>query len=82
LLKFKFDLNSNKFLIYKIDLKKKKNFLLEFGFRAETLVRPSRPPHARAAYAAQPVGTTAQWIRGHVPHSGAKSDPIAPDPPR
>jgi hypothetical protein len=34
-LKFKFDLNLNWFVIYKIDLKKKKNFLFEIGSWAE-----------------------------------------------
>jgi hypothetical protein len=48
-LKFKFDLNSNWFVIYKTVLKKKKDFLISYGFWAEFLARPSRPPPARAA---------------------------------
>jgi hypothetical protein len=52
-LKFKFDSNSNLFVIYKIDLKKKKKFLFEFGFWAEFLAWPAgrrRDPrvHGRA----------------------------------
>jgi hypothetical protein len=34
-LKFKFDLNSNWFVIFKTDLKKKKNFLIGDQLRAE-----------------------------------------------
>jgi hypothetical protein len=75
-LKFKFDLNSNCFIIYKTDLKKKKNFLFKFGVWAESTAQPSRPPRARAAYAAQTAGAAAQWIRGRAPRSGSKSDPI------
>jgi hypothetical protein len=81
-LKFKLDLNSNWFVIYKTDLKKKKNFLFEFSFWAETSARPSRPPPARVACMAQPVGAMTQRIHGCAPRNGAKSDPIAPDPTR
>jgi hypothetical protein len=52
-------LNSNWFVIYKTDLKKKKNFLIEFGVWAEFSARPSRPHRARTAYAAQPAGAAA-----------------------
>jgi hypothetical protein len=45
-------------------LKKKKNFLFEFGFWAESSARPSRPPRVRAACTAQPVGAAAQWFAG------------------
>jgi hypothetical protein len=51
-LKFKFDLNSNWFVIYKTALKKKNIFLFEFGFWAESSVRPAGLP-VSAAYAAQ-----------------------------
>jgi hypothetical protein len=66
-LKFKFDLNSNWFVIYKLDLKKKKNFLIENWLRAEFGV-------------AQPAGAAAQRIHGHAPSSGSKPDPITLDP--
>jgi hypothetical protein len=55
------------------------NFLFEFGFWAESSARPSQPPHAHAACAAQPASATAQRIRGCAPRSGAKSNPIRPD---
>jgi hypothetical protein len=42
-LKSKFDLNSNCFVIYKTDLKKKKDFLFKIGIWAESMTRPSRP---------------------------------------
>jgi hypothetical protein len=62
-LKFKFDLNSNLFVIFKTDLKKKKNFLIGNQLRAEFGV-------------AQPAGTTAQRIHGRASRSGSKPDPI------
>jgi hypothetical protein len=40
------------FVIYKIELIKKKNFLIEFGVWAESMARPSWPHRARAACAA------------------------------
>jgi hypothetical protein len=48
-------------------LKKKKVFLFEFGFWAETSARPSRPPRVLAACVAQPAGTVAQWFMGVHP---------------
>jgi hypothetical protein len=51
------------------------DFLFKFSFCAESTVRPSRPPRARAACTAQTVGATAQRIHGRTPRSGAKSDP-------
>jgi hypothetical protein len=63
-LKFKFDLNSNYFVIYKTVLKKKKKFLFEFGFWAETSAWPSRPPHARVACMTQSAGAAAQRFLG------------------
>jgi hypothetical protein len=35
------------FVFYKTDMKKKTNFLFEFGYWGESLVRPRRTPHAR-----------------------------------
>jgi hypothetical protein len=86
--KFKFDFNSNCFVIYKTILEKKNVFLFEFGFRAESSARPSRPPRAHAACMAQPTSTAAQWFTGAHPRSEAESDPlsesdpIAPNPTR
>jgi hypothetical protein len=63
-------------------LKKKKNFLFEFSFWAESLVRPSRPPRARVTYAAQLADTAAQLFTGAQrvaepnPTRYAKSDPM------
>jgi hypothetical protein len=47
-------LNSNWFVIYKTDLKKKNDFLFKIGIWAESTARPSRPHHVHVAYAAQP----------------------------
>ncbi len=66
----------------------KKDFLFKFSFWAESSARPSRPPHVRVAYVAQPVGAMARWFTGAHPRSQAESDPlsesdpIAPDPTR
>jgi hypothetical protein len=46
-LKFKFDLNSNLFLIYKTVLKKKRISSLKTGIWAESTARPSQPHRAR-----------------------------------
>jgi hypothetical protein len=61
-------------------LKKIKNiFLFEFGYWAESLVRPNRPPRVHADCAAQ-------WFTGAHPRKKvesnplSKSDTIAPDP--
>jgi hypothetical protein len=67
--------------MYKIVLKKKKVFLFEFGFWAETSARPSWPPHARTACVAQPAGTTAQQFTGVHPRSEVKSDPLSESDP-
>jgi hypothetical protein len=80
-LKFKFDLNSNRFVIYKTVLKKKKVFLFEFGFWAESSARPSRPPRARVACVAQLAGAAAQRFAGMHPRSEAKSDPLSESDP-
>jgi hypothetical protein len=75
-------------VIYKIVLKNKNVFLFEFNFWAKTSARPSRPPRAHAACAAQPVGVAAQRFMSVHPCSEAKSDllsesdPIALNPPR
>jgi hypothetical protein len=53
------------------------DFVFKIGISAESTTRPSRPHRKRAA---QPAGTTAQRTHGRAPHSGSKSDPIAPDP--
>jgi hypothetical protein len=58
-------------------LKKKKDFLFEFGFWAKFLVWPSRHPHARAAYVAHPAIAAAQRIHGRALRSGAKFDPLS-----
>jgi hypothetical protein len=68
-LKFKFDLNSNWFVIYKTALKKKNIFLFEFGFWAESSVRPSRPPRER--------GLRGPAVCGRAPRSEAESDPLS-----
>jgi hypothetical protein len=87
-LKFKFDLNSNWFVIYKTVLKKKKDFLISYGFLAEFPARPSQPPPAHTACVAQPAGAAAQRSMGAHPRSKAKSNPlsesnsIAPNPTR
>jgi hypothetical protein len=73
-LKFKFDLNSNWFVIYKTVLEKKKDFLVSQGFWAEF---PARPPPAHMAYVAQPPSTVAQRSVGTHPHSEAESDPLS-----
>jgi hypothetical protein len=79
-LKFKFDLNSNLFVIYKINLKKKKNFLIGNRLQAEFGV--AQPTTARVAYVAQsavprPGGSRARNPRGEaVPNPLSKSDPI------
>jgi hypothetical protein len=75
-LKFKFDLNSIWFVIYKTILKKKKDFLISKGFWAEFLARPSRPPPACVACTPQPAGAMTQQSIGVHPHSKAESDPI------
>jgi hypothetical protein len=62
-LKFKFDLNSNWFVIYKTDLKNEKNFLIGNRLQDEFGV-------------AQPAGAAAQRIHGRTPRSGSKSNPI------
>jgi hypothetical protein len=64
------------FVIYKIELIKKKNFLIEFGVWAESMARPSWPHRARAACAAQLTGAAAQRTRGRALRSGAKTRPV------
>jgi hypothetical protein len=60
-LKFKFDLNLNLFVIYKTDLKKKKNFLFEIGSWAE--IQP-----AGLAWPALPTLRVAQPLAQHQPN--------------
>jgi hypothetical protein len=62
-------------------LKKKKVFLFEFSFWAETSARPSRPPHAREVFVAQPVGAVAQWFTRAHPRSEAESNPLSKSDP-
>jgi hypothetical protein len=61
-LKFKFDLNSHGFVIYKTVCKKKNVVLFEFGFWAESSARPTWPPRAQAS-------CVAQRFAGTHPHS-------------
>jgi hypothetical protein len=46
------------FVIYKIDLKKKNDFLFKIGIWAESTARPSRPHSARG------LRVPADWCRG------------------
>jgi hypothetical protein len=79
-LKFKFELNSNLFVIYKTNLKKKKNFLI--GNRLQAEFGAAQSTTARAAYVAQsavprPGGSRARNPRGEaIPNPLSKSDPI------
>jgi hypothetical protein len=76
-LKFKFDLNLNLFVIYKTDLKKKRNFLFEIGSWAE--IQPVCP-----AWPALPTLRVAQHAgcRGLIWPSGANllHQPVSKDP--
>jgi hypothetical protein len=61
-------------------LKKKKVFLFEFGFWAESLARPSWPPYATQLASA----TTQQFAGVHLRSEAesdqlSESDPITPD---
>jgi hypothetical protein len=76
-LKFKFDLNSNLFVIYKTDLKKKENFLIGNQLWAE--FGAAQPATTRAAQleAPRPGGSWASNLRGEAePDPLSKSDPI------
>jgi hypothetical protein len=61
-LKFKFDLNSNWFEIYKTDLKKKKDFLFFLAYWAE-----KQPAH-QLGPASRSSGGLAASHRGHTDH--------------
>jgi hypothetical protein len=69
------------FVIYKIDLKKKRISYLKMAFGPIPRCGPAGLT-ASAANAAQPAGTVAQWIHGCALRSESKHDPITPDPNR
>jgi hypothetical protein len=54
-LKFKFDMNSNWFVIYKTDLKKQKNFLIGNRLQAEFGAAQPASPRARPAQPSRPA---------------------------
>jgi hypothetical protein len=78
-LKFKFDLNSNCFVIYKTNLKKKNNFLIGNRLQAEFGV--AHRATTRAACTAQPAAPWPGGLWARNPRGEAEPDPLSKSDP-